>query len=69
MLTFNICTYEHENIIPMGRNEKVPSVECFNWQHWKEAQNHWVSGLCLSSGILKSRKHTVSEIEPVSVFR
>jgi hypothetical protein len=29
-------------------------------------QNHRVSGLCLSPGILETRKHNVSEIDPVS---
>jgi hypothetical protein len=29
-------------------------------------QNYWVSGLCLSSGILNTRKHNVSETDPVS---
>jgi hypothetical protein len=32
-------------------------------------QNHWGSGLCPSSGILKTRKHDVSETGSVSVLR
>jgi hypothetical protein len=32
-------------------------------------QNHWVSGLCASSGILNIRKHNVSETGSVSVLR
>jgi hypothetical protein len=32
-------------------------------------QNHWVSGLCPSSEILNTRKHTVSEIGSISIFR
>jgi hypothetical protein len=32
-------------------------------------KNDWGFGLCPSSGILKSRKHDVSETESVSVFR
>jgi hypothetical protein len=32
-------------------------------------QNHWVSGLCPSSGILNSREHNVSETGSVSVLR
>jgi hypothetical protein len=31
-----------------------------------EAQNHWVSGLCPSSGILKSRKVNAWETDTVS---
>jgi hypothetical protein len=30
-------------------------------------QNYWVSGLCQSSSILKTKKHTVSETGFVSV--
>jgi hypothetical protein len=33
------------------------------------AQNCWVLGLCLSSGILEARKHNVSETWSVSVLR
>jgi hypothetical protein len=29
-------------------------------------QNYWVSGLCLSLGIPNTRKHDVSETDPVS---
>jgi hypothetical protein len=32
-------------------------------------QNYWVFRLSPSSGILKTRKHNVSETESVSVFR
>jgi hypothetical protein len=32
-------------------------------------QNNWVFGLCPSSGILKTRKHSVSETGSVSVLR
>jgi hypothetical protein len=32
-------------------------------------QNHWVSGLCLSSGILNTRKHNVSYTASVSALR
>jgi hypothetical protein len=32
-------------------------------------QNYWVFGLCSSSGILKTRKHNVSETGSVSVLR
>jgi hypothetical protein len=31
--------------------------------------NHWVFGLLPSSGILKNKKHDVSETVPVSVLR
>jgi hypothetical protein len=31
--------------------------------------NHWVSGLCPSSGILNTGKHNVSETESISVLR
>jgi hypothetical protein len=32
-------------------------------------QNYWVFGLCLSFGILETRKHNVSETGSVSVLR
>jgi hypothetical protein len=32
-------------------------------------QNYWVFGLCPTSGILKTRKHNVSETETISVLR
>jgi hypothetical protein len=32
-------------------------------------QNHWVSGLGPSSGILNTRKHSILETGPVSIFR
>jgi hypothetical protein len=32
-------------------------------------QNHWVSGLCPSSGILNTRKYNISEIGSVVVLR
>jgi hypothetical protein len=32
-------------------------------------QNYWGSGLCPSSGILKTTKHSVSETESVSILR
>jgi hypothetical protein len=32
-------------------------------------QNYWVSGLCLSSGIINNRKHDVSETGSLSVLR
>jgi hypothetical protein len=32
-------------------------------------KNFWVSGLCISSGILNIRKHNVSETGSVSVLR
>jgi hypothetical protein len=32
-------------------------------------QNYLVSGLCLLSGILKTREHNVSDTGSVSVFR
>jgi hypothetical protein len=32
-------------------------------------QNYWVPGLCLSSGILNTRKHSISETQFVSVLR
>jgi hypothetical protein len=34
-----------------------------------DTQNYWVFGLCPSSGILETRKRSVSETGPVSVFR
>jgi hypothetical protein len=34
-----------------------------------KTQNHWVFGLCPSSGILETREHNVSETESVSVLR
>jgi hypothetical protein len=33
------------------------------------AQNYWVFGIFLSSGILETRKHKVSETGSVSVLR
>jgi hypothetical protein len=33
------------------------------------SQNYWISGLCPSSGILKTKKHNVSETGSVSVLR
>jgi hypothetical protein len=33
------------------------------------SQNHWVFGLCPSSGILETTKHNVSETGSVSVLR
>jgi hypothetical protein len=32
-------------------------------------QNYWGSGLCPLSGILKTRKHSVSETGSVSILR
>jgi hypothetical protein len=32
-------------------------------------QNYWVFGLCPSSGILETRKHSISETGSVSVLR
>jgi hypothetical protein len=32
-------------------------------------QNHWIPGLCPSSGILNTRKHNVSETESVQLLR
>jgi hypothetical protein len=32
-------------------------------------QNHWAFGHCLQSGVLQSRRHSVSETESVSVLR
>jgi hypothetical protein len=34
-----------------------------------KSQNYWVFGLCLSSGILKTREHNVLETRSVSVLR
>jgi hypothetical protein len=34
-----------------------------------DAQNYWVSKLCPSSGILKTKKHDVSETASVFVLR
>jgi hypothetical protein len=33
------------------------------------AQNYWISGLCLLSGILNTKEHNVSEILSVSILR
>jgi hypothetical protein len=38
-----------------------------NGSHY--TQNYWDFGHCLSSGILETRNHNVSEIIPVSVLR
>jgi hypothetical protein len=44
------------------QNQKVLKME-YN------TQNYWVSGLCLSCGIVNTRKHNVSETGSVSILR
>jgi hypothetical protein len=34
-----------------------------------DIQNHWIPGLCPSSGILNTRKHNVSETASVAILR
>jgi hypothetical protein len=45
------------------------SISVYAHANMRIFQNHWVSGPYASSGILKTRKHGVSETELGSVLR
>jgi hypothetical protein len=47
------------------RGEGVPN----SFLYMYNTQNHWVSGLCPSFGILKTREHNFSETESVPFLR
>jgi hypothetical protein len=65
------CDIVHPGIIYLCFESFLPlsSGLNINPNTQQDTQNYWVFGLCPSSGILKTRKHGVSEIGSVTVLR
>jgi hypothetical protein len=63
-----LCHISTSFIICFWENQKCDLLGSKGFWRWCINPDYWVSGLCLSSGILKTREHNVLETGSVSVL-